>query len=78
LIEDEQLCLKTGSRTVEPYAQSGSDAIFMTQAGQYTLHITCQGYKDLEQSVTLHPLPQGQQVDPRKNKMTIFMETRTK
>jgi RNA polymerase sigma factor (sigma-70 family) len=75
LLEEAQVSLKAQGRVIEPQGHIGSDAFFMAQAGQYTLHITCQGYKDFEQSVTLNPLPQGQRVDPRKNKMTVFLES---
>jgi protocatechuate 3,4-dioxygenase beta subunit len=75
LLEEAQVNLKTQGRVIEPQGHIGSDAMFMVQAGQYTLHITCQGYKDLERSVTLNPLPQGQQIDPRKNKMTVFLKS---
>jgi RNA polymerase sigma factor (sigma-70 family) len=74
LIEKAQLCLKAANRTVEPYAQSGSDTIFMTQAGQYTLHISCEGYKDNQQTVTLNALKTGENPNLRKNKITIFLE----
>jgi hypothetical protein len=74
LIDGAQVWLQTDGHIVEPYSQSGSGVIFMTQAGTYTLHIRCQGHKDLQQSVILDAIKQGDMANPRKNKMVIILE----
>lgn len=74
LIEGAQMRLESDGRTLEPYAQSGSDTIFMTRSGQYTLQVHCDGYRDVQQIVSLEHLKTSQIDNPKKEKMTVFLE----
>lgn len=74
IIEGTKIRLEADGRVVRPYGQNGSEAVFATQAGQYTLHISCEGYRDFQQMVTLDAMKPNEIVEPRKDKIMIYLE----
>ncbi|MHC4154899.1 MAG: hypothetical protein ACYST6_08265 [Planctomycetota bacterium] len=56
VLTEADLWLEREGKYIEPTQKSSHGHAFMTQAGEYTLHVTCSGYEEVTRNVSLEPV----------------------
>jgi len=56
MLSEAESWLEAGTEYIEPTQKSTQGHFFMTNPGEYTLHVTCSGYEDVMRDVSLEPV----------------------
>ncbi len=66
--------LSANGTIIEPEHEMGWQKMFFVVPGHYLLHISCEGYQDVEKQITVKPVPSGERPDIRQNQILIRLK----
>ena len=63
--------LSANGTTIEPDREIGWQKMFIVVPGHYLVHISCEGYKDVEKQITIKPVLPGERPNVKQNRILI-------
>lgn len=66
--------LSANGTIFEPEHEMGWQKMFIVVPDHYLLHISCEGYQDVEKRITVKPVPPGERPDIKQNQILIRLK----
>jgi RNA polymerase sigma factor (sigma-70 family) len=66
--------LSASGTIIEPIREMGWQKMFIAAPGHYLLHISCEGYQDVEKQITLKPVPLGESPNIKQNQILLHLK----
>ncbi|MCP4261426.1 MAG: hypothetical protein GY774_28580 [Planctomycetes bacterium] len=66
--------LSSNGTIIEPERGMGWQKIFFVAPDYYLLHVSCEGYQDIEKQITVKPFPPGERPDIKQNQVLVRLK----
>ena len=66
--------LSSNGTIIEPERGMGWQKVFIVEPDHYLLHVSCEGYQDIEKLITVKPVPPGERPNIKQNQILIRLK----